>query len=81
MQITINIPDNLPQAIVEQQINEFEEKLIRLTATTAVNNKSEKLQAIQQIINRCESLPVIDERTPDEILGYEQSPSGLWGDD
>lgn len=81
MQITINIPDNLPQAIVEQQINEFEEKLIRLTATTAVNNKSEKLQAIQQIIRRCESLPVIDERTPDEILGYEQSPSGLWGDD
>lgn len=81
MQITINIPDNLPQAIVEQQINEFEEKLIRLTATTAVNNKSEKLQAIQQIIKRCESLPAIDERTPDEILGYEQSPSGLWGND
>ena len=81
MQITINIPDNLPQAIVEQQINEFEEKLIRLTATTAVSNKSKKIQAIQQIIKRCESLPVIDERTPDEILGYEQSPSGLWGDD
>lgn len=81
MQITINIPDNLPQAIVEQQINEFEEKLIRLTATTTVNNKSKKIQAIQQIIKRCESLPVIDERTPNEILGYEQSPSGLWGDD
>lgn len=81
MQITINIPDNLPQAIVEQQINEFEEKLIRLTATTVVNNKSKKFQAIQQIIKRCESLPVIDERTADEILGYEQSPSGLWGDD
>jgi len=81
MQITINIPDNLPQAIVEQQINEFEEKLIRLTTTTAVNNKSKKLQAIQQIIKRCESLPVIDERTSDEILGYEQSPNGLWGDD
>jgi hypothetical protein len=81
MQIKINIPDNLPQAIVEQQINEFEEKLIRLTATTAVNIKSEKLQAIQQIIKRCESLPVIDERTPDEILGYEQSPNGLWSDD
>ena len=27
MQITINIPDNLPQAIVMQQIKEFEEKL------------------------------------------------------
>ena len=81
MQITINIPDNLPQAIVEQQINEFEEKLIRLTATTAVSNKSKKIQAIQQIIKRCESFPVIDERTPDEILGYEQSPIGLWGDD
>ena len=81
MQITINIPDNLPQAIVEQQINEFEEKLIRLTATTAVSNKSKKIQAIQQIMKRCQSLPVIDERTPDEILGYEQSPIGLWGDD
>ncbi|WP_009633383.1 type II toxin-antitoxin system VapC family toxin [Synechocystis sp. PCC 7509] len=42
--------------------------------------KSQKFSAIQQIIKRCESLPVIDERTPDEILGYEQSPSGLWGD-
>lgn len=27
MQVLINVPDNLPQAIIQQQIKEFEEKL------------------------------------------------------
>jgi len=27
MQVTINIPDNLPQAAIQQQLHEFEEKL------------------------------------------------------
>jgi len=27
MQVTINIPDNLPQAAIQQQVHEFEEKL------------------------------------------------------
>ncbi len=81
MQIKINIPDNLPQAIIEQQISEFEEKLTRLTSATTKNNKPKKMQAIQQIIKRCANLPTIDHHSPDEILGYEQSYMGMWGDD
>jgi hypothetical protein len=73
MQITIDIPDNLPQALIDRQIKEFEQKLANLTETT-INTKSQKLQAMLQIIKRCESLPIIDPRTPDQILGYEQSP-------
>jgi hypothetical protein len=70
MQITINIPDNLPQALIEEQIKEFEEKLANLTQAN-INTKSQKFQTIQQIIKRCEGLPIIDPRTPDQILGYE----------
>ena len=66
MQITINIPDNLPPAIVQQQISEFEEKLNRLTP----NPKEQKQQAMMQLIKKCASLPTLDERTPDEILGF-----------
>jgi len=76
MQITINIPDNLPPAIVEQEISEFEAKLKRLMP----NNKTKKQRAILQIIKNCASLPTIDPRTPDEILGYDENAMGLWGD-
>lgn len=37
MQVLINIPDTLPPAIVQQQIKEFEEKLIKQA------RKSEKI--------------------------------------
>jgi len=78
-QITINIPNNLPEAILEQEIKEFEKKLIQLTVKTGSNNKSQKLQAIQQIIKRCEKIPIIDDRTADQVLGYEHNPMGLLG--
>ena len=76
MQVTINIPDNLPAAIVQQHINEFEQKLSQLTQ----DNKEQKRQALMQLIKKCVSLPIIDPRTPDEILGYDESAIGLWGD-
>ena len=76
MQITINVPDNLPPAVVQQQISEFEEKLNRL----APNAKEQKQQAMMQLIKKCASLPTFDERTPDEILGYADNAMGLWGD-
>ena len=76
MQITINIPDNLCPAVVQQQISEFEEKLNRL----APNAKEQKQQAMLQLIKKCASLPTLDERTPDEILGYAENAMGLWGD-
>ena len=76
MQITIDIPDNLPPAIVEQEVNEFEAKLKRLKPI----KKAKKLKAILQIINNCSHFPTIDPRTPDEILGYDEDALGLWGD-
>ena len=76
MQITINIPDNLPKAVVQQQISEFEEKLKHLTP----NPKEQKRQALMQLIKKCASLPTLDERSPDEILGYDDNAIGLWGE-
>ena len=74
MQITINTPDNLPQAFIQQQIKELEEKLKqqanRLMTST---NSHAKEQAIMQISNRCAGLPELDHRSSDEILGYEGS--------
>jgi hypothetical protein len=47
---------------------------------TSTNNHA-KEQAIMQISNRCAGLPELDHRSSDEILGYEGSPMGLWGDE
>lgn len=83
MQIIINAPDNLPQAIIQQHIAELEDKLKQQanSLTHTANNKTKKRQAIMQIAKKCASLPTIDHRTADEILGYEQSTIGLWGDE
>lgn len=82
MQITINTPDNLPQAFIQQQIKELEEKLKQHAnrLMTSTNNNA-KEQAIMQISKRCASLPELDHRSSDEILGYEDSAMGLWGDE
>ena len=74
MQITINIPDNLPGAVVQQYLSEFEQKLIGL----ASNPKEQKQQAMLQLIKNCANLPTIDPRNPDEILGYDSNAIGLW---
>ena len=76
MQITINTPDNLPQAFIQQQIKELEEKLKQQAnrLMTSTNNHA-KEQAIMQISNRCAGLPEIDHRSSDEILGYDGSPN------
>ena len=81
MQITINAPDNLPQAFIQQQIKELEDRLKQQANRLIISNKEQKYQAIIKISKQCASLPVLDHRTPDEILGYDQSPMGLWGDD
>ena len=82
MQITINTPDNLPQAFIQQQIKELEEKLKQQAnrLMTSTNNIA-KEQASMQISKRCAGLPELDHRSSDEILGYEDSPMGLWGDE
>ncbi len=83
MQVTINIPENLPQTVIQQQIIEFEEKLKEQAkqATSTTKNKKQKYLAIMSIARKCSSLPTLDHRTTNEILGYEQSEIGLWGDE
>jgi len=83
MQVTINIPENLPEAVIQQQITEFEEKLREQAKqiTPIANNKKQKYQAIMNIAKKCSSLPTLDHRKADEILGYEKSEMGLWGDE
>ena len=41
----------------------------------------EKYQAMLKIAERCANLPELDNRSADEILGYDKSPIGLWGDE
>ncbi len=83
MQVTINAPDNLPQAFIQQQIKELEDRLIQQAnrLTSRSHDKAQKYQAIMQIAERCASLPELDSRSADEILGYDNSPMGLWGDE
>jgi DNA integrity scanning protein DisA with diadenylate cyclase activity len=84
MQVTINIPDNLPQAAIQQQVHEFEEKLkqqAKQITPIENNTKEQKYQAIMKIAKKCSSLPTLDPRSVDDILGYEQSEMGLWGDE
>ena len=69
MQVTLNIPDNLPQAIIQKRIAEFEETLNSL----APNSKEQKKQAMMQLIKKCAALPTLDDRSPEEILGYQQN--------
>lgn len=92
MQITINVPDNLPPLIVQQYINTIEAQM-RLIAELASNKlfyedkkiplktKPASFEQILQIANECSVLPVLDSRSADEILGYDNSPIGLFGDE
>lgn len=40
-----------------------------------------KKQKLMQIAKDCATLPTLDHRSPDQILGYDQSDNGLWGND
>ena len=74
MQVTLNVPDNLPQAIIQQRIAEFEETLNTLAPTS----KEQKKEAMMQLIKKCAALPTLDDRSPEEILGYQQNNIGIW---
>jgi hypothetical protein len=43
--------------------------------------KLQKKQKLMRIAKDCASLPTLDSHSPDQILGYEQSDFGLWGND
>ena len=50
MQITINIPDDLPSVLVNQQVIEFEEKL-KLQSKTIQQSDSKWKKMVQRIEN------------------------------
>jgi len=56
------------------------EKNQPLLKTTA-SDKVQRYQAIKKICDEYADLPVLDTRSADEILGYDKSPTGLWGDE
>lgn len=43
--------------------------------------KMQKKQNLMRIAKECASLPTLDNHSPDQILGYDQSDFGLWGND
>ena len=57
--------ENLTQAI----IHSLEERLQRLRGRRNVSNLEKE---IMNISKRCSSLPDLDSRSPDEILGYNK---------
>lgn len=94
MQITINVPDNLPLSIVRQYINNIEQQMMLMaklsgnseassdnSATGRLKAKPVSFEQAVKIATECASLPVLDARSPDEILGYDNSPFGLFGDE
>jgi hypothetical protein len=76
MQITINVPDNLPQAIIQEQIKALEEKLKQQATKEAIPTKQTRKQAIMQISKKCARLPTLDDRSSDEICGVLISRMG-----
>jgi antitoxin VapB len=65
--------ESLTQAI----LGSLEERLERLTGARAAPDLVEDLLAISR---RCSSLPDLDTRSPNEILGYDESGAFVGGD-
>jgi antitoxin VapB len=45
----------------------------RLARVRRERGKRRLADELQEIANHCASLPVLDDRTPDEILGYDEN--------
>jgi antitoxin VapB len=56
------------EGLTEAVIKALRERLARQRGRKAGRRLSEELRAIGE---RCSALPVLDERTPEEILGYD----------
>lgn len=82
MQLIINVPDNLPKIRATQRIKELERSLRDeanfLSCLLTKKVKQDKQLSLLKIAHDCASLPTLDERSPDQILGYSDSPIGLW---
>jgi antitoxin VapB len=55
------------ETLTEAIIKALKERLIRETGKRKIPRLSEELKRIRE---RCAQLPVLDERTPEEIIGY-----------
>lgn len=58
------------EGLTEAVTRALEERLIRVRGKTKAPSLRAELAAIRK---RCSSLPVLDRRTPDEILGYDEN--------
>ncbi|SJM93634.1 conserved hypothetical protein [Crenothrix polyspora] len=52
-----------------------------LTKADNAVQKTQKKQKLMRIARECANLPTLDSYSPDQILGYEQSDFGLWGNE
>ena len=57
-------------SITQVIIDALEEKLERLKGSRTADSTFEKIMAVSK---RCSSLPDLDTRSPDEILGYNEN--------
>jgi antitoxin VapB len=58
------------ESITQAIIHALEERLERLKGSRAV---ADTAGVIMEISRRCSSLPDIDKRSPDQILGYDEN--------
>jgi hypothetical protein len=66
------------EEILGQAVKQYLEKSLPDPLHTR-NNSVARVEEILAIAEEFAKLPILDNRTPDEILGYEKSPIGLWG--
>ena len=70
----LSITDAVHQAAAEKlraMTAAHEARLVQMTPT-----QREKLRKIEEITRRAAALPVFDNRTPDEVVGYDDK--GIW---
>ncbi len=64
----------IPAHLLNQIPNHRQVKIILLLPEEDANNNRINLKSeILKIGEKCSSLPLLDSRTPDEILGYEKN--------
>ena len=72
MQVLINVPDNLPQAVIQQQIKEFEEKL-RKQALEPKKSLSKWEKMVQRIESKTFDLGDYTETFNQERQAFRES--------
>lgn len=58
------------ETITDATKKALEERLQRVAVTS--REKARLLEDLEAISRRCANLPVLDDRSPDEILGYDE---------